>query len=111
MAASSKKNIRIKHAPSATILAEGPLGWGITSFEGAYYVRGKYLKSDGFKANFLPGLCFYKFLYVWLNFTAPDGTVTRNLGWKYWLPNPLFPFIWYRVAIPKYHPDISFEMI
>jgi hypothetical protein len=44
-----------------------------------------------------------------LNFVRPDGTVARNLGWKYWLPNPLLPFIWFRVAVPQAHPEISVE--
>jgi hypothetical protein len=25
----------------------------------------------------------------------------------YWLPNPLFPFIWFRVALPRSHPEIE----
>ncbi len=47
--------------------------------------------------------------YVWLDYVAPDGTEIRNPGWKYWLPNPLFPFIWFRVAIPREHADIRVE--
>src|SRR6516164_3049853 len=30
----------------------------------------------------------------------------RSLGWLYWLPNPLFPFIWYRVGLPGAHPAL-----
>jgi uncharacterized protein (DUF427 family) len=103
-----KKQVRITHLPSGEIIAEGPLGWGITSFEGNYYIQRKYMKNKGFKINFLPGLCIYKFLYVWLNFNWPGG-VSRNLGWLYWLPNPLFPFIWYRVAVPGNHPELNIE--
>jgi uncharacterized protein (DUF427 family) len=103
-----KKQVRITHLPSGEIIAEGPLGWGITSFEGNYYIQRKYMKTKGFKINFLPGLCIYKFLYVWLNFNWPGG-VSRNLGWLYWLPNPLFPFIWYRVAVPGNHPELNIE--
>jgi len=33
----------------------------------------------------------------------------HNLAWKYWLPNPLFPFIWFRVALPRTHPEIEIE--
>jgi uncharacterized protein (DUF427 family) len=104
------KQVRITHKPSGEIIAEGPLGWGIMSFEGNYYIRRKYLKTDGFKVNFLPGLCIYKFLYVWLTFVWPDGK-SRNLGWLYWFPNPLFPFIWYRVAVPGNHPELHIELI
>ena len=28
------KQIRITHSPSGEVIAEGPLGWGIKSFEG-----------------------------------------------------------------------------
>jgi hypothetical protein len=103
----SRTHIQIRHSASDSLIAEGPLGWGITPFEGNYYISGKYLLTDGFRVNWLPGLCVYKFLYVWLNFVRPDGTVARNLGWKYWLPNPLLPFIWFRVAVPAAHPEIS----
>jgi hypothetical protein len=27
----------------------------------------------------------------------------------YWLPNPLFPFVWYRVALPREHPELLVE--
>ena len=105
----SGKLVRITHKSTGIPIAEGPIGWGITPFEGNFYIRKKYLLAGGFKINYIPGLCIYKFLYVWLDYVAPDGTVIRNLGWKYWLPNPLFPFIWFRVAIPREHPDILFE--
>ena len=60
--------IRLTHAPSGTILAEGPKGFGgITPFEGNFYIRRKYLRTDALKANGVPGLCPYKFLYVWLD--------------------------------------------
>jgi uncharacterized protein (DUF427 family) len=104
----TKKSVRITHTPTGTVLAEGPLGWGITPFEGNLYIRAKYLKTDGFKPNFIPGFCFYKFLYVWLNLRIGDETF-RNLGWKYWLPNPVFPFIWFRVGLPRHHPEILVE--
>lgn len=79
---------------------------GITPFEGNYYVRRKYLLTSGFKVNFIPGFCLYKFLYVWLDLRLSGAQRVRNLGWLYWLPNPLFPFIWCRVAVPKHHPEL-----
>ena len=100
------ERIRITHIPSGEIIAEGPLGWGTTPFEGNLYIRRRYLTTTGFKVNFLPGLCPYKFLYVWLDFSWSDGR-SRNLGWIYWLPNPLFPFIWFRVAVPRNHSELS----
>ena len=40
--------IRLTHTPSGTILAEGPKGFGgITPFEGNFYIRRKYLRTDG----------------------------------------------------------------
>jgi uncharacterized protein (DUF427 family) len=105
----SRKCVRIKHAGTNSLIADGRLGWAITPFEGNYYIRKKNLVTDGFRVNYLPGLCVYKFLYVWLDFVAPDGTVSKNLGWKYWLPNPLFPFIWFRVAVPAADPELVVE--
>ena len=47
--------------------------------------------------------------YVWLDLHLPDGERSHSLGWLYWLPNPLFPFIWCRVAVPRNHPELSVE--
>lgn len=102
--------IRISHLASGEVIAEGPSGWGITSFEGNYYIGRRYLKTDGFKTSYIPGLCIYKFLYVWMDYHWSGGR-SRNLGWLYWLPNPLFPFIWFRVAVPADHPDLQIELI
>ena len=101
--------VRIVHKPSGTLLAEGPLGWGITPFEGNYYISRRYLRTTRFKVNFIPGLCLYKFLYVWLDLILDNGEREKNLGWMYWLPNPLFPFIWCRVALPGSHPALVVE--
>ena len=110
MSVKSAERIRITHIPSGQVVAEGPRGWGITSFEGNLYIGRRYLKTRNFKMNFLPGLCFYKFLYVWLDFSWPGGK-SRNLGWMYWLPNPLFPFIWFRVAVPRHHPYLEVSLL
>jgi hypothetical protein len=32
-------------------------------------------------------------------------------GWLYWLPNPLLPFIWWRVALPGGHSDVRVEVL
>lgn len=104
-----KKHVRISHNKTGMLLAEGPVGWGITPFEGNYYISRKYLKEDKFKANYIPGFCFYKFFYVWMDLKLEDGKKVSNLGWLYWLPNPLFPFIWFRVGIPQMHPELVVE--
>jgi uncharacterized protein (DUF427 family) len=103
------QSVRIMHRPTGKLLAEGPLGWGITAFEGNYYVSRRYLCTDCFKPNYLPGICPYKFLYVWLDLALEDGRKEKNLGWMYWLPNPLLPFIWFRVALPGSHPALVIE--
>jgi hypothetical protein len=46
--------VRITYRPTGEVLAEGPLGWGITPFEGNYYVRRKYLQTDRLRPA-LPG--------------------------------------------------------
>ena len=103
--------IRIRHRASGTLLAEGPKGWGITPFEGNLYIGRKHLRTDAFRANYIPGLCIYKFLYVWLDLRLPGEAPLRNLGWMYWLPNPLFPFIAFRVAVPRSHPELLVEEV
>ncbi len=80
-------------------------------FEGNFYISRRYLRTAGFKTNYIPGICFYKFIYVWLNLHLPDGGVSRDLGWYYWLPNPLFPFIAFRVAVPGAHPELRVELL
>jgi uncharacterized protein (DUF427 family) len=104
-----KRAITITHRRTGVVLAQGPLGWGITPFEGNYYIRRRYLKAGVFKANLIPGLCPYKFLYVWMDLLLPGGSTEKNLGWMYWLPNPLLPFIWFRVALPGNHPILCVE--
>ena len=81
------KFVRITHKASGLKLAEGPIGWGITPFEGNYYVRGKYLATDRLKPNFIPGLCPYKFLYVWLDLKLGDG----RGGFQIWVGFTGFP--------------------
>jgi len=102
-------NVRITHRDTGTLLADGPIGWGITPFEGNLYVRKKYLKTDGFRPNYFPGLCLYKFLYVWMDLHLGKGHRIDNIAWMYWLPNPLFPFIWFRVALPRVHAELEVE--
>ena len=103
------KNVRIRHRDTGLLLADGPLGWGITPFEGNFYIAKKYMKTKRFRINYVPGVCIYKFLYVWMDLHLDDGRRIRNFAWMYWLPNPLLPFIWLRVAVPRAHPEILVE--
>ncbi len=100
--------IRIRHRASGTVIAEGRVGWAITPFEGNYYIHRASLKGQ-FKPSFIPGFCIYKFLYVWMDLVLPSGRREKALGWLYWCPNPLLPFIWYRVAVPQQHPSLAVE--
>lgn len=99
--------MKIVHRRTGELIAEGKRGWSITPFEGNFYISSKALRTAGFKVNFVPGFCPYKFLYVWLDYHASDGIVDNSLGWKYWLPNPLFPFTWFRAAVPQSHPALD----
>lgn len=105
------ETVRVTHLPSSTVIAEGPIGWGITPFEGSLYIRRKYLTTGGWRPNYFPGLCWYKFFYVGMDLYLADGTRARNVGWLYWLPNPLLPFIWYRVSVSRWHPDLLVETL
>jgi hypothetical protein len=106
------RRIRITHQRSGEVLAEGPLGlFGITPFEGNYYIRRRYLRTRGFRINWIPGLCMYKFLYVGLDFVARDGTRERGMGWLYRLPNPLLPFIAFRPAVAGSSPALLIESV
>lgn len=104
-----KRQIRISERSTGTVLAEGLRGWDITPFEGNLYIRSCCFKGEFFKSNYVPGLCPYKGLYVWLDLRLPQGSVVKSMAWLYWLPNPLFPFIWFRVALPGSHPDLLVE--
>jgi len=104
------KHIRIVHRSSETLLAEGTQGWDITPFEGNYYIRKKCLIDSPFKLSAIPGLCPYKFIYLWMDIQPEGQPRTRFLAWKYVIPNPLLPFIWFRVGIYGTHPDIEIQI-
>ncbi len=103
------KNIRIIHRATEEVIAEGVQGWSFFSFEGNYYISRNNVKTRGFKVNYMPGLCVYKFLYVWLNYEFDGAIASSNIAWMYWLPNPIFPFIWFRVALPANHPELEYH--
>ena len=101
--------ISIWHEESGELLARGPKGWGITPFEGNFYIRGKFLQRELFKSTAIPGLCLYKGIYHWLDLELPDGNQESMLAWRYVVPNPLFPFIAFRIALPAQHPALRYE--
>ncbi|MGJ4957492.1 hypothetical protein ACQR1H_17745 [Bradyrhizobium sp. HKCCYLRH2015] len=102
--------VRITHRPSGEVIAEGPVGlWDITPFEGNFYIRWRCLRTRHLRPNWIPGLCIYKFLYVWLDLELSDGRREPSIGWLYWLPNPLFAFIAFRPAVPQFSPAFAIE--
>jgi uncharacterized protein (DUF427 family) len=106
------RSIRITHRPSGEVIAEGPLGvFGIMPFEGNYYISRKCLKTRLLRPNWIPGLCIYKFLYVWLDLRLADGTREPFVGWMYWLPNPLLFFIAFRPAVSPASASLRIEEI
>lgn len=102
--------ITITHRPTGEVLAQGPKGWGFFPFEGNYYIRRRYLKTQGFRPSFMPGFCIYKFFYIWLNLKLKNGFQEGLIAWMYVLPNPLMPFIWFRIALPQSHPALAIQV-
>lgn len=39
------------------------------------------------------------------------SSVVKIVAWHFWLPNPLFPFIWFKVALPGKHRELLFDEI
>jgi uncharacterized protein (DUF427 family) len=105
------KHIQIFHRPSQTLLAEGKTGWDITPFEGNYYIRNKCLNREAFKLTAIPGLCPYKFIFLWMDVLPTKQPAARFMAWKYVIPNPLFPFIWFRTAVYGNNPDIEVKTL
>ncbi|MBF2034669.1 MAG: hypothetical protein IGR92_04125 [Leptolyngbyaceae cyanobacterium T60_A2020_046] len=95
--------VTIAHRETGEILAQGPKGWGFYPFDGGYYICRKYIKTDKFRLSLIPGFCIYKFFYLWLHLTLKTGAQEKFVAWMYVLPNPLFPFIWFRLALPRRH--------
>lgn len=104
--------IRISHVASGEVIAQGPIGlFDIMPFEGNYYISRRCLRTNGFRSNWIPGFCIYKFLYVWLDFVPRDGGKEKLAAWLYWLPNPLFFFTAFRVGIPQSSAAFGIETI
>jgi hypothetical protein len=103
--------LRITHKKTGELITEGFQGWQIIPFEENYYIQRKLVKTVKFKISFVPGFCFYKFFYVWLHYQIDDKRKDKWIGWIYFLPNPLFFFIGFRLGLPKYHPSLKVEEI
>ena len=101
--------LKALEAADKTCLHSGDGKADYEGFEGNYYISRKYLRTAQFKVNFMPGFCIYKFLYVWLDLVLDNGDREKYLGWLYWAPNPVFPFIWFRVALPGFHHALEVE--
>lgn len=70
------RTVKVVHRPSGTVLAEGPLGWGMTPFDGGIYIRRRHLVGGSFTPGVPPGLCVYKGLYISLDYSPPEGSVS-----------------------------------
>ncbi|OIP68428.1 MAG: hypothetical protein AUK48_15985 [Oscillatoriales cyanobacterium CG2_30_44_21] len=105
-----QKIITITHRETGELIAQGYEGWNFFRFEGNYYIHRKYIKTKGFKFNCTPGFCIYKFFYFWLNLKLNNGQKEKFIAWMYVIPNPLFPFIWFRIGLPQYHPSLNVEI-
>jgi len=101
--------IRIWHAGSGRLLAEGPKGWGITPFEGNFYIRKKFFTGNNFRSTLIPGLCPYKGIYHWLDLELDGERVEKMLAWRYVIPNPLLPFVAFRIGLPGQHPALRYD--
>ena len=100
--------LRITHVPTGMLLAEGPSDRGITWFEGNYYVRGKYLCTERWRVNSVPGLCVYTFLYAGFDLWWAGRAQARRMGKNSWLAGLGLAF---RMAVPGNDPQIRIEPI
>ena len=107
----TKKHVRVSHLPSGTTLAEGPVSWDILPFEGELLHIAQMSSNTGIQTQLHSRNRFLQMLYVWLDLHFDNGHKVRNRGWLYWLPTPLFPFIWHRVGISQRHPELAVEEI
>lgn len=105
------RSCRILYRPSGALIAEGRPGWHLAPFDNSFYISSGNLREGRFETTAIPGVCPYKGLYLRLDYIAPDGSREVRLTWRYWIPNPLFPFIAWRIAIPQLHsaPEVIFH--
>ncbi len=101
--------VRIRHTPSGILLAEGAKGGDMMPFEENFYIRKRCLMTEAFRLSFIPGICPYKGLYFWMDLRLIGQVEEESIAWFYWRPNPLFPFIWFRVTLPGQHADLEIE--
>lgn len=102
--------LRVTHAPSGTLLAEGPSGRGIALFEG-YYVHRKYLCIARWKKGSPPGPCVYSFLYAGLDLWLAGRAQRKSTDEKRWLAHLFVPLLVFRMALRGDDPSIRFERL
>lgn len=96
------------YRPTGEIIATGRRGRGITRFEGNWYVKRALLRVRTIRPTWIPGLCPYKGLYMWVRVELPSGAILEPPAtWVYWLANPLLPFLFRRLGLDGSHPDIQ----
>ena len=98
--------VDIKLKNNGETVVQGRIGWPVTPFEGNYYVQKNLIVSGKFVPNYMPGFCPYKFFYIWMDYITSGGDKIKNLAWMYFFPNPIFPFIWFRIGLSQNHPEL-----
>lgn len=101
---------KLTHIKTKKIIAEG-IEKDIYRLEGNYYIKESAFKQGIIVNTYLPGLCFYKFIYVWVNIKISDKLILKSFGWKYILPNPIFFKIFKRIGIPINQDEIQLEIV
>lgn len=102
------KKFKLIHIATGKILAEGEKK-DFFQLEGNYYLKEFTFKEGVVVNTIIPGLCFYKFIYIWVNIKVSDKIILKNFGWKYIIPNPIFFKIFKRIGIPIYQDEIKLE--
>lgn len=64
---STRRTVQIRDRRTGNVLAEGQRGWDITPLQGNLYLRSSCVRKELFRPNYVPGLCPYKGLYVWMD--------------------------------------------
>jgi uncharacterized protein (DUF427 family) len=105
----TKRLITITHRQTGELIAIRLSRLGLF-FESNHYICPKYIKTNGFKFSLLPGICFYKFVYLWLHLKLSNGKREDFMAWMYVIPNSLLPFIWFRIALPQNHHALEYSV-
>lgn len=85
--------LTVRERQSSQVIAEGVKDQTAREFEGNWYFKPQVVKMDYLIVTDRTYTCPYKGTCFWIDVKAPDGTVTRNVGWVYRNPKPGYEFI------------------